>query len=236
MSGTMLKWIAIVTMLIDHIGAVVIENGILQVQDAAAFSAMLSTPQGQLIWKADYVFRCIGRLAFPIFCFLLVEGFQHTRNVKKYALRLGLFALLSEIPFDLAISGRVFSLEYQNVYFTLLLGLAALMGVQRFQREFWKQAVVILGCSGLAWLLKTDYDAFGVLFIVTLYLFRYEPVAQTAVGSLMLCWELPAVLSFIPIRLYNGTRGKGNLKYIFYGFYPVHLLILWGIRLWIFGH
>lgn len=236
MSGNVLKMIAVITMLIDHIGAVVIENGMLQVQNPDALAAILATPQGQAIWKADFVLRCIGRLAFPIFCFLLVEGFQYTRNVKKYAMRLGVFALVSEIPFNLAISGQACSLDSQNVYVTLLLGLIALIGVQKFQREFWKQALVILGCSGLAAILRTDYGAFGVIFIVTLYLLRYETVAQTAVGSLMLCWELPAVLSFIPIRLYNGTRGKGNWKYLFYGFYPVHLMILWGIRWLLFGH
>lgn len=236
MSGNVLKFIAIITMLIDHIGAVIIENGILHAQDLEKFSAILATPQGQLIWNADFVVRCIGRLAFPIFCFLLVEGFQYTRNVRKYAMRLGIFALVSEIPFDLAINGQVFSLTTQNVYFTLLLGLIALAGVQKFPREFWKQAVVILGCSVLAWFMHTDYGAFGVLFIVMLYLLRYERVAQTAVGTLMLCWELPAVLSFIPIRLYNGTRGKKNWKYLFYGFYPVHLLILWGIRWLVFGY
>ena len=174
MSGNVLKFIAIITMLIDHIGAVVIENGMLQVQNPDALAAILATPQGQAIWKADFVLRCIGRLAFPIFCFLLVEGFQYTRNVKKYAMRLGVFALVSEIPFNLAISGQACSLDSQNVYVTLLLGLIALIGVQKFQREFWKQALVILGCSGLAAILRTDYGAFGVIFIVTLYLLRYE--------------------------------------------------------------
>ena len=118
LTGNTLKLIAIFTMLIDHIGAAVIEAGILSSNDMA----ILETERGMQWYLADIVLRLIGRLAFPIFCFLLVEGFTHTGNEAKYARNLLLFALISEIPFDLAFFGRLFFPGAQNVYFTLFLG------------------------------------------------------------------------------------------------------------------
>ena len=108
LTGNTLKLIAIFTMLIDHIGAAVIEAGILSSNDMARMMAILETERGMQWYLADIVLRLIGRLAFPIFCFLLVEGFTHTGNEAKYARNLLLFALISEIPFDLAFFGRLF--------------------------------------------------------------------------------------------------------------------------------
>ena len=114
-SGSTLKLIAIITMLIDHIGAAVIAR-------------LLIAGQGsELLYKIYYAMRAVGRVAFPIFCFLLVEGFFYTGSRKKYALRLFGFALLSEIPFDLAFSGKILEFGYQNVFFTLLIGLLTIM-------------------------------------------------------------------------------------------------------------
>ena len=120
-SGSTLKMIAIVTMVIDHIGAAVLArllmvNGLgeLDQTNADAIMQWLSA-NGALYWTYT-VMRMIGRVAFPIFCFLLVEGFLHTHDVKKYAMRLGLFALISEIPFDLAFSDKILEFNYQNVF------------------------------------------------------------------------------------------------------------------------
>ena len=104
LSGSTLKLIAIITMLIDHIGAAVIAR-------------LLIAGQGsEMLYKIYYAMRAVGRVAFPIFCFLLVEGFFYTGSRKKYALRLFGFALLSEIPFDLAFSGKILEFGYQNVF------------------------------------------------------------------------------------------------------------------------
>ena len=136
--GSTLKIIAIVSMFIDHIGAAILEKYLDFLGNNGADGARVILDDRHpgfwmdfmgnesLLWGIDYALRLIGRLAFPIFCFLLVEGFFHTRNVKKYALRLLIFALISDFPFDLAFDGRL-SYEYQNVFFTLLLGLLFMM-------------------------------------------------------------------------------------------------------------
>lgn len=232
LSGNGLKMIAIITMLIDHAGGMIIEPGILLKYDTVT---LMNTPSLVTWMQIDMVLRGIGRIAFPIFCFLLVEGFLHTRNVKKYALRLLAFCFISEIPFNLGLCGTLFNAEYQNVFFTLFLGLLALIGIEKFQESFWKKALVFVACSGAAVLLRTDYDAFGVFLIVLLYLLRDNKKMQTICGCIGVCWEYTAPLAFIPINMYNGTRGKWNLKYLFYAFYPVHILVLWGIRTILLG-
>ncbi len=133
-TGSSIKIIAIVAMLIDHIAAalitrVLIDNGLgtLDATDPTAYASWMS--QNGALYGLMMVMRCIGRLGFPIFCFLLVEGFQKTSNRLKYAMRLALFALISEIPFDLAISGTWLEFGYQNVFFTLLLGMLAIWGI-----------------------------------------------------------------------------------------------------------
>ena len=214
MSGTALKWIAVISMLIDHTAEVLMNH-----------NAALTEP----IWAQIYVLmRGIGRIAFPIYAFLLVEGFLHTRDVKKYLTRMFLFAMVSEIPFDLAVFHTPFYWGYQNVFFTLFLGLLALAGI-RWGTGLWKQALALIMCVGAAQLINCDYGAFGVFFIVLLYMTRYDKKTQTVLGALSLVWELPGILAFIPIRLYNGTRGRCGNKYFFYAFYPAHLLILWMI-------
>ncbi len=214
MSGTALKWIAVISMLIDHTAEVLMNH-----------NAALTEP----IWAQTYVLmRGIGRIAFPIYAFLLVEGFLHTRDVKKYLTRMFLFAVVSEIPFDLAVFHTPFYWGYQNVFFTLFLGLLALAGI-RWGTGLWKQALALIMCVGAAQLINCDYGAFGVFFIVLLYMTRYDKKTQTVLGALSLVWELPGILAFIPIRLYNGTRGRCGNKYFFYAFYPAHLLILWMI-------
>ena len=133
-SGTALKTIACITMLVDHIGASCIEAGILTPGlDAGTLSQ--DTLSAYPLYRLDMVLRFTGRLAFPLFCFLLVEGFVHTHNVKGYLGRLVLFGLLSEVPFDLAFFRTPFDPSAQNVYWTLALGVLAMAGLKRFEKE-----------------------------------------------------------------------------------------------------
>ena len=226
LSGATLKWIAMISMLIDHFTAVFFEA---------------SVYNGPLIFSyTTYVFlRGVGRLAFPIYCFLLVEGFLHTRSVKNYLLRLLDFGIVSEIPFDLALQSGAFDWSYQNVYFTLFLGLLAITLWERITEGDWKSCgwgrvllglLFIAAAAVLAWAGRTDYGAWGVLVIVVLFLFRKNALARLAAAEGLLgaasALELVSIVDFALFQLYNGKRGR-QPKYLFYIFYPAHLLLLY---------
>jgi hypothetical protein len=189
------------------------------------------------------VMRFIGRLAFPIYCFLLAEGFAHTRNVGKYTLRLGIFALISEIPFDLAFDRVPFCWDGFNVYFTLLLGVLALWGMDSAKKKFFDEGAAkgkfiavflslfaVGATAGVAQLINTDYAAAGVITIVIMHSLREKRMLAMGIGVLWLVVsvgpvELWALFALIPIYFYDGTRGRQS-KYFFYAFYPVHLIVL----------
>ena len=140
--------------------------------------------------------------------------------------------LISEIPFDLAVRGKFFDWQYQNVYVTLLLGLLTIWALKT-QKDVWYLRLVIAaaGCA-LGELVHCDYGAMGVALIVVLYLMRESRFQQCITGAICTYWELPAPLAFIPIWFYNGERGR-QPKWFFYWFYPVHLLIYGVIGSWI---
>lgn len=218
-SGSTLKIIAIVTMLIDHAGATVVSALTRQ-------PYITSSPETLQAVRTLYnVMRDIGRVAFPIFCFLLVEGFLHTHNVKKYAQRLFLFALISEIPFDFALKPRWFYPSKQNVYFTLFIGLLVLWGIQTCWGRIWVQIPIMVAGLLAADFLRTDYGYKGVFLIEVLYILRFSKLYQCLGGAAAISWEVPAPLAFLPVYFYNGKRGI-SLKYFFYWFYPVHLVVL----------
>lgn len=224
LSGSTLKLIAIIAMAIDHFAASILYYGIL----LPAVPIIIGS-ETYKIYQLYKVMRFIGRLAFPIFCFLLVEGFLHTSNRSRYAFRLFVFALVSEFPFDWALFNTNVTWRYQNVYFTLLIGLLTIWGMEwiREHAASWQVPlsilVIVIGCL-LTWVLKTDYDYKGIILIVLLYIFRFQPLLRTLTGCVSLYWEAPACLAFIPITFYNGKRGL-RLKYVFYLFYPLHLLL-----------
>ena len=218
-SGSTLKIIAIISMLIDHIGAIVIgENSSLQF--------------------LYYSMRIVGRIAFPIFCFLIVEGFKYTRSRKKYGIRLAIFALVSEIPFNLAIQGKILYMGYQNVFFTLLIGLLVMQGFaiieeKKEDRKFIPMMLVLFLGVILAELLRTDYGGGGVVAIAVMYAFRHSARKSMLGGCLILTVMAPVqvvgLVNLLLIKFYNGKRGL-SLKYIFYLFYPSHLILLYMIR------
>lgn len=230
-SAGVLKWMAIVIMAADHIGASILEAYVL---NAWGGSPMGSRFRGQWneILAVDQVIRQIGRPAFPIFCFLLVEGFLHTHDVKKYALRLGIFALVSDIPFDLALHITPFDWQHQNVFFTLLIGLLAIWLIHSHPNNYLIRAAAVLGGAGLAELLHTDYGAFGVILIIVLYLLRNRRILQCVAGAICCAWEVTAPLAFLPILCYNGQRGR-QPKWFFYWFYPAHLLLYAAVGMWV---
>ena len=224
LSGSGLKILAIVTMLIDHIGATF---------PRSTASVILHIGQKRLMLYT--VMRFIGRLSFPIFAFLLVEGFLHTHDREHYGIRLAVFALISELPWNL-LHADAWRYETQNVFFTLLLGYLGVCLVEKIQKEGGKdpRTVFLLILSfAVSSVLKADYGSSGYGFILMLYLLRAQPLFQAVVGACFLTSRWQAGLAFFPIGLYNGKRGflQGKiLSILFYAIYPVHMLILYWIK------
>lgn len=154
-TGSTLKIIAIIFMLIDHAAAVILARqlmatGYMEAMQSGELADAMGWLMDHLVLFYSYDFmRMAGRIAFPIFCFMIVEGFQKTRDVKKYLARLAVFALISEIPFDLAVTGKVFAWGHQNVFFTLFLGLFTLCVYEYFAKnEMHKVLKVIVSVTG----------------------------------------------------------------------------------------
>ena len=221
MSGLALKIVALSTMIIDHYGAI-FQNDII-------------------------IFRIIGRLAFPIYCFLLVEGYYHTSNVKKYAARLLVFAFISEIPFDLAFFGEV-GFRHQNIFFTLFIGLAALYFIDKKEFEFWgkdvkfnNKALIIFAASLLATFLRTDYQFIGIIYISIFYLMKNQPKQKKfpLIALIMFAVNMASgmiqqfsLLALAPVYFYNNKQGRKNKiqQKSFYLAYPLHLLVFYLIK------
>ena len=221
LSGAVLKWLAILSMAVDHFGAAYL-----------AYTGQFITTSGYNLYQAS---RFIGRLAFPIFAFLIIQGYQHTSNRRKYAGQLVLFALLSEIPFNLAFYNQAFYIGHQNIFFILAIGI---IGFHFFEKyEVKKNTILQMGTAIIAALLaevlNVDYGLYGILFIFGLGMLRDKKMSQTLFGVIMgLVQGIGASLAFIPICFYNGDRGRQN-KWVFYIFYPAHLLVIYLFRLFI---
>lgn len=238
-----IKLIATMTMLIDHIGAVLVYEWYMS-------SSIAAGTHIQWLWDLYMLLRIIGRIAFPIYCFLLVEGVHHTRNPKKYGIRLAVGMLLSEIPFDLAFSGG-WDMGYNSVMVTLLLGFFMLEAMKRVSL-MWK-CLLVLPFFLLAELLKTDYAGNGILLIAFLSitrgiphekLFRFVGMilllsfgAKINIGVIQIPMELFGLIGIGLVFLYNGTKHSYNKvsQWAFYLFYPVHLTLLWIVRILLFG-
>ena len=205
MTGFQLKLLAMLAMTADHIGAV--------------------------FFREIPLLRWIGRLAMPVLCFFIGEGLRHTRSPRRYLLRLTGFALLSELPFDLAFYGGI-EWGHQNVYFTLALGLLALWAIQSRGMEGW---LLALTAALAAELLGCDYGMYGVLLILLLDRFhraRSEQLAASALLNLAFFGLQTQTLSLIALPLlwlYNGKRGRDDRR-LFYLYYPAHLCVLGILR------
>ena len=250
-TGSTLKLIAIGTMLIDHAAVVLLESLMMSGKIGDINALYTANSPSSTIVFVYYIYmslRLVGRLGYPLFCFLLIEGFQYTRSKGKYVLRLSLFALISEVPFDLAFNKQVLEFTYQNVFFTLAVGLLTIWGIdtilqkikimsdtgngKKFARGLSILFITLIGMY-IAYLLRTDYAAMGVLTIVVMYFFskksrKAEIIGGCTVLTVMTLVECTAFATVPIVMNYNGKRGI-NMKYLFYFFYPVHLLILCGI-------
>ena len=224
LSGSMLKMIAIISMAIDHTTYFALRH------EPALRDTLFSIGNTEV--TEYYLLRCIGRLAYPIFAFLIVEGFLHTRNQQRYGRDLLILAIISEIPWILLHDGTL-HLRGHNVMFTLLFGYCALCAIDRLSERIWRQAGAVATWFGITLIFAPDYDIAGFAFILMLYTTRRTPVIQAVIGSTMLTSTWIAGLAFIPINMYNGKRGfiKGTIaKYCFYAFYPLHLMVIYLMR------
>lgn len=223
-----LKWYGCATMFFYSLSMTVVQNGLLHVNQ-------FSNTQLREMWVADpdlmvlsswaAVFQLLGGLAIPVFAFLLVEGFLHTSNYKAYLMRMVGFALLSEIPFDFAMSGRLFDWTSQNMLFTLSIGLVMLYGLRLFAAGKGVKLLIVLAAVLWSVLMKTQFGLCMVLLIAVYYLLKDHKAKLWISGTIGLMYVTGPVSNFV-LKRYNHQRGSQPNKYLFYLLYPLHLLIL----------
>ena len=200
---------------------------------------------GTVIPGNDWL-TCIGRLTMPIFAFLLVEGYFHTSNLKKYAGRMALFALISEIPFNFAIGGRFFFPIHQNILWSFLISLWLIHRNERAKAtgKLWRRiltgaATVALG-TVLGLVTFVDYYHAGILTVLVFYFFRGRKWWNYA-GQALCLWYINtevlgglvyeftllgqnlvfhrqafALLALIPIWLYRGRQGHHSKAFQYF--------------------
>ena len=234
-SGNQLKLIACFLMLCDSIGYMLIENGVLYGLNPEYWSLALATEIGQRWLLAARILRFFGRMAFPIFAYMVAEGFANSKSPHKYMLRMLVFALISEVPFDLATRHVAYDLSYQNVLFTYTLALIALLIIRRIRRlPLIVRLLPVAAFAAAAYFIRSDYGPLGVVLICLMYMLRKDRAAQLVTGAVLsaaesLGYYCISAISFILIRFYNGKRGSVPLKYFFYIIYPAHMLIFYAL-------
>ena len=210
LSGSALKLVAMAAMVIDHVALIFFCNN----------------PEHTTIYE---LMRTIGRISYPVFAFLVVEGYLHTHDFGRYAKRLLYFAIVSEIPWQLINHDGS-----HNVLFTLLAGLFVLYMIEHWHTTNINISLFAIITGVLLIYIHTDYDWRGLLLILIFYLFKKDPLFQTVFGILVMSFYgfTGALLAFMVINAYNGHRGfiQGDLgKHLVYLFYPCHLLLLWTV-------
>ncbi|MDE7288639.1 MAG: conjugal transfer protein TraX, partial [Oscillospiraceae bacterium] len=227
-----------------------------------AMAFMLCDHMWATLFPAAEWLTCVGRLAYPIFAFMIVEGYTHTHNLRKYMLRLLFWAVVTEIPFNLMCSGSIFFPFHQNVLWTFLISLLMIILIEKCRTKFKPVSFVLLSVlivvlgyvAGYAAIV--DYFGEGVLMVLMFYFFR-TPNLKNRLLQLICMYILNvemlggysyefalfghsfefaqqgfAILSLIPIWLYSGRQGFHSkaFRYFCYAFYPVHMLLLVGVR------
>lgn len=220
-SEHLLKTFAVVCMLLDHIGYIFFESP----------SPISNIGFG---YSFDIILRGIGRMAFPIFLFCLIEGYSHTHDKIRYAKRLFLFAILSEIPFDFGLSDKFFYFNMNNVIWTLVLIVVMYIFFDKIkakqENKFAYYVLVFSLTCILAYAGHVDYGFSAICAATALYFMRGHRMRSYITAILCLtvfsnAVEILSIFSVPLIYMYNGERGKQH-KYFFYVFYPAHLIVL----------
>lgn len=235
LSGASLKLLACFFMLIDHIS----QSGMLyQVWGIGGGSVIgfWNEPMGTMIASIMVLF---GRIAFPIYCFFLVHGMFLTKDYRKYISRLFLFGIVSELPFDYALSNG-FSWYHQNVFFTLAFGALLILLLEKIREHIPNIYIRLIVSLVVAYVIMyvaeftyVDYGSFGIIAILFFYVAYLSRIKTTLMGLLGFFFEASlygfVYLSLPLIYFYNGKRGNMN-KYFYYAFYPAHLALIYLIR------
>lgn len=223
-NGAVLKYIAFISMFIDHFNKAIITPYLNYQQPLVAIST---------------IFDIIGRIAFPIFAFMVVEGFYKTKSRGKYLRNLLIFAIISEIPYDMFQSKVFINNRSQNIMWALALGLLTLIIVDKLKEKIKNKytwlilSILIVGVNAIiATLLSFDYDYYSIIIIFILYLFYDKRLVGSLISYLVIIKEVYAISGFAAINFYNGEKGRQN-KLFNYLFYPIHLLILGLCRFWL---
>ena len=221
-NGAQLKYIAFASMFIDHFNKAIITP------------FLTGTGPLNVITR---IFDILGRIAFPIFAFMIVEGFFKTKSRWKYLRNLLVFATISEIPYDMFQSAVFINTRSQNILWGLALGLFTIMVIDKLKERIKKRplwifvSILIVALSSLlSMLISADYEYYAIIIIYIYYLFYDKRLLASGLGYLVIIKEIYSILGFATVLLYNGEKGKQN-KTFNYLFYPVHLLILGIIRM-----
>ena len=242
LSGNALKMLACFFMFFDHMSQGVALNSLgfmpTGVKTSWGIPVLWGIPTASLLATIATLF---GRIAFPIFCFFLVQGVLLSGDFKKQIQRLSLFAFLSEVPFDLGLFGQAFYWDHQNVFFELALGAATIAAVKKIldgegKRKRLVATCIFIATAVIAEFLRFDYGASGIVAMVLFFLVFNDRRRTMLMGLVGFLFEAPlygtVYLSLPLIYQYNGKRGRGG-RWFFYIFYPAHLLALYLLSLWI---
>lgn len=232
-----LKIFTCLMLLLYDAAAAVVENGIIGVGNytQAELSAAMEADSALMGWATvDAACVLLGSLALPLFAYLLVEGFLHTGSYQRYLLRVAAFALISEIPYDLAIQGSILDFSSQNSLLTVAICLLMLYFLRMLKEKkgfvgvLLKALIVI---CGVVWvmLFRAQHGLAMVLLTAVFYLFHEKMGVKFTLGILISLLYTSAPLAFYGIYCCNEERTERFPKLAYYIFYPAHLLALWGI-------
>lgn len=229
-----LKMFACVMMLLQTIGISVVEKGLIQIDQYTQeqFSVLLAEDSHMMFLAGvGSVLQLLGGMAVPLFAFLLVEGFLYTSDYWRYLLSIILFALLSEIPYDLATYQKIWEIKGQNVLCSMAVSLLMLYflqmteGIGRVVRTL-VRGLIVFGAVVWVSLLRAEYGFSIVLLTAIFYLFYAKNGWKMALGIVISLLHVTGPLAFYGIWCYNEVRTDQIPKYVYYLFYPLHLLVL----------
>lgn len=232
-----LKLTGTVLMALYFFSAAVVQNGILHVAEYTSeqLNQLLAGDGQAMLWAGiGSVASAVGIMGVPIFAYLLVQGVEHTSSLRRYLLGVLALAVVSEVPYDLAMSGRMFDWSEQNSLWTALIALVMLWLMKTFQGRGVTPLVLnlLFAAAGCFWaiLFRARFGGGFVLITAVLYLLRARKGASYGLGALVGLIYATAPLGFVPVALCSGERrDMGRGKYAYYAFYPVMLALfaLW---------